>query len=124
MGRSIRTFRDLIVWQKSMDLAELAFELADALEKERLFVFSNQLQRSALSIPSNLAEGHGRFSRFDFARFVGIANGSLRELECQLELLGRRRMKYRETTYKLLLRADEIGRLLRAMHHALRRPPH
>jgi four helix bundle protein len=102
-----------------MDLAVPVLDLAEQLSEARLFRFSDQLQGAAISIPSNLAEGHGRRSRLEFAQFVGYANGSLRELETLLELVQRAKPKFREIAYRLRLRTDEIGRLLFALARAL-----
>ncbi|MGQ0701769.1 MAG: four helix bundle protein [Gemmatimonadales bacterium] len=84
MATLIRTYQDLIVWQKSMDLALIVLRLAARLKGARSYVLADQLERSAISIPSNLAEGHGRRSRAEFRRYVAVANASLRELETQL----------------------------------------
>jgi four helix bundle protein len=117
------TFRDLQAWQKSMDLAALVLHLAEDLRAARLYAFSDQLQRSAISIPSNIAEGQGRVSPGDFSRFIRYANGSLRELETQLELLLRSRPDVAERAYRLMLRAEEIGRMMNGLlgHLAKRR---
>jgi four helix bundle protein len=72
---------DLIAWQKSMDLVELAYTIARTFPKEEMFALSNQLRRAAVSIPANIAEGQGRGSYGDFRRFLTIALGSLREAE-------------------------------------------
>ncbi len=83
------TFKDLIVWQKAMDVAETTYQLVKLLPKEEAFGLADQLRRSAISIPSNIAEGQGRKTKKEFANFLSIANGSASELETQL-LLGER----------------------------------
>ena len=115
----IRTYRDLIVWQKSMELATLAYHLSKLLPSNERFGLAVQLQRCAVSIPSNIAEGHERHSRGDFRRHVSIASGSLAELETQMEIA---RLAYlpaqllgepRELTV-------EVGRMLSTLLRRLR----
>lgn len=79
-------YTQLNIWKKSMDLTVEIYRLTKTFPKEELFALSSQMQRAASSIPSNIAEGHGRFSPKDFLRFIKIAHGSANELETQLEL--------------------------------------
>src|SRR6202161_152688 len=81
-----RHFRDLLVWQKSMALAVSIYTLTDRFPKRENFGLSAQMRRSAVSVPSNIAEGHGRLSDPSLALFLGHARGSLYELETQTEL--------------------------------------
>ena len=82
----IETYKDLIVWQKSMDLVELIYQISDTLPSKEQFGLTSQMRRSAVSIPSNIAEGYGRQSAGSYAQFLSIARGSLLELETQIEL--------------------------------------
>lgn len=123
MAARINSYRDLLVWQKAMDFATAVLELTSDLDRTPLFVLANQLNKSAVSTPSNIAEGHGRRSRIEFARFVSIANGSLRESETQLMLLARRNSESGEEVSRILLQADEIGRMLNVLHQRLRSKP-
>jgi four helix bundle protein len=120
MSSPIRTYRDLVVWQKSMTVALEVLHLTDRLRGPRFFTFVNQLRRAALSVPSNLAEGHGRRTRAEYIRYVSISNGSLRELETQLILLGRFEPGLSPETDQLLIQADEVGRMLNALHRRLK----
>jgi four helix bundle protein len=115
----IRSYRDLIAWQRAMDLAAGVLELADVLHRPETFGLVDQMRRAAVSIPSNLAEGHGRRTRGDYIRFVSIANGSLRELETQLLLVQRRKLASPGSLEGLLAIADEVGRLLTGLHRRL-----
>jgi four helix bundle protein len=115
----IRSYRDLIAWQRAMDLAAGVLQLADALHRPETFGIVDQMRRAAVSIPSNLAEGHGRRTRGDYIRFVSIANGSLRELETQLLLVQRRKLASPGSLEGLLAIADEVGRLLTGLHRRL-----
>ena len=84
-GRS-NSYRDLIVWQKSMSLAREIYHLTKSFPKEEIYGLTSQIRRCAVSIPSNIAEGKGRGSDKEFVRFLQISLGSLYELNTQLEL--------------------------------------
>lgn len=86
MGNKIRTYRDLIVWEKSMNLVLKLYMITNLFPEEEKFGITSQLKRSAVSVPSNIAEGFGRNHTKDFIRFLRIANGSLYELETQIDL--------------------------------------
>jgi len=81
-----QSFRDLKVWQKSMELTAAVYRLTHGFPREEMFGLSSQLRRSAVSIPSNIAEGHGRMNPREFKHFLLIARGSNSELQTQLEL--------------------------------------
>src|SRR5882757_3244406 len=82
----IHNFKELLVWQKSMDLAVFAYQLTSFFPKEEKFGLISQIQRCAVSIPSNIAEGSGRVSKKEFQHFVSISMGSSFELETQVIL--------------------------------------
>ena len=82
----IRTYRDLIAWQKAMQLAKEVYVVTKALPDSERYGLTAQMRRAAVSIPSNIAEGHGRESPADFLRFLKIARGSLMELQTQTML--------------------------------------
>ena len=81
-----KSYRELIVWQKAMKLAQSAYRLIDELPRKEAFGLVAQLRRAAISVPSNIAEGHGRLTDSQFRHFLGNARGSLYELEMQFEL--------------------------------------
>lgn len=81
---SVQCYNDLIVWQKAMDLVEMVYQVSKVFPKEEQYGLTNQLRRAAVSIPSNIAEGHARTSTQEFHRFLSIARGSLAEVETQL----------------------------------------
>jgi four helix bundle protein len=83
---AIQSYRDLIVWQKARQLATASYTLARQLPKEEPFGMKSQIQRAAVSVPSNIAEGHGRFGKGDFTRSLSFSRGSLMELENLLEI--------------------------------------
>lgn len=82
----IRTYRDLVVWQKAMALVTAIYRVAKKFPTEENFGLTSQMQRCAVSIPSNIAEGYGRHSTGDYIRFLQIAMGSVYELQTQLEI--------------------------------------
>jgi len=82
----IKSYRDLIVWQKSMQLVTETYRLTKTFPKDEQYGLTSQIRRSAVSIPSNMAEGYGRKSKNDYARFLQIARGSLYEFQTQLEI--------------------------------------
>jgi four helix bundle protein len=81
-----QSFRDLKVWQKSMALTVAVYRLTHGFPREEMFGLTSQLRRSAVSIPSNIAEGHGRMNPREFKHFLLIARGSNSELQTQLEV--------------------------------------
>ena len=81
-----RHFRELLVWQRAMQFARDVYETTQGFPRKEIFGLTSQLRRAAVSVPSNIAEGHGRLSDKAFAVFLGQARGSLYELETQLEL--------------------------------------
>ncbi len=117
---AVRSFRDLVAWQKAMDLADNVFAVSERWPREQLFILTAQVQRSALSVPSNIAEGQGRGGRIEFLRFLDIAFGSLCELGTQLELAGRRRFVDQQTLHALLEQIAEVGRLIHGLMRCLR----
>lgn len=82
----MKTYKDLIVWQKGIQLVILIYKLLNKFPKEEIFGLSSQIKRSAVSIPSNIAEGKMRGSNNEFRRFLLIAYGSGAELETQIEI--------------------------------------
>jgi len=82
----MKSFRELYVWSASIDLATQVVAIADVLCEKRRFALADQMQRAAISVPSNIAEGFARLSRKEWRHFLAIARGSLFELETQLEI--------------------------------------
>src|ERR1700728_3695333 len=116
----VKQSRDLLVWQKSMDLAREVYRLTKGFPKEELFGLSSQIRRAAVSIPSNIAEGQGRLTDKGFALFLGHARGSLFELETQAELSESLGYLKREELDKVLLASDEIGRMLNGLLNSVK----
>jgi len=104
----IRDYRDLIVWKEAMDIAEQVYSLTRSFPREEAFGLTSQMRRSAVSIPSNIAEGFGRAQRRSFVQFLRIAQGSLKELETQALVAARVGLISAEQTASLM---DQTGRL-------------
>ncbi len=120
-GKRIGSYRELLVWQKSMDLVVKSYELAKRLPPNETYGLSSQIQRAAVSVPANIAEGYGRHHRGDYLHHVSIANGSLKELETHF-LIAQRLSYLREDQIEPALHlASEVGRMLRALAQGLRR---
>lgn len=107
-----QSYRDLMVWQKSMDLVVEVYHLAAMLPRDELYGLSSQIKRSAISIPSNIAEGARRPHRADQLRFYSIAYASGAELETQLEIAMRLKFFTAADAQRALELLDEIMRML------------
>ncbi|MBQ6508624.1 MAG: four helix bundle protein [Flexilinea sp.] len=116
---AVYDYRDLIVWQKSVDLAVLVHETVKCLPKEELFCLSSQIRRAAISIPSNIAEGHQRGSARDYLHFIYIAKGSLAELETQILLCERLGYINDDKLQPINSLCSEIGKMLNTLRNKL-----
>ncbi len=116
-----RTHRDLLVWQKAMDLVVQIYETTREFPSDEKFGLVSQMRRAAVSIPSNISEGHGRQGEKEFNRFLWIANGSLMELETQLLISERLRLIDSEMSQRLQDTIHEIGRMLTGLRTSLNR---
>jgi len=114
----VRDYRDLIVWQKAMELVEIVYQLMRDFPTDERFRLCDQLGRSVISIPSNIAEGNGRESKSEYARFLGIARGSLYETETQLEIA--RRLGYIDNLSPTTELTSSIRRMLSSLISKLR----
>lgn len=115
----IRGFKDLEVWQVAMRLVQACYELSRAFPDSEKFGLTNQLRRSAVSVPSNIAEGHGRGSPKSFLQFLWIANGSLAELETQVLLAVDLGFVDGETATKCLELIGQTGRMLTGLRRSV-----
>jgi len=117
---SISSYRDLVVWQKAMRLAAEAYQIARLLPKAEEYRLTSQLLRAAASVPTNVAEGHGRGTRKDYANFISIARGSLAETETVLLLLVDVELLTNERAQTVLALCSEVGRMLNGLLARLR----
>ncbi len=114
-GPRTRHFRDLIAWQKSMDLARAAYRLTDAMPQQERFGLTTQIRRSAVGIPSNIAEGHARLTDKGLLTFLERARGSLFELQTQIELAATLSFVPSENATEVLKVSEEVGRILNGL---------
>ena len=120
----IRSYRDLIAWQKAMDLVEHIYVATRNWPKAELYGLTNQVQRAAVSVPSNIAEGQGRTSTKEFLHHLSIARGSLFEVETQLLIAQRLSYLTKTDADRLLSEAGEISRLLSGLLRSLNNANH
>lgn len=113
--QKINTYKDLIVWKKSMDLIVAVYELTEQYPKAEQYGLTSQTRRSAISIPSNIAEGRRRSSKKDFRNFLIIAFGSGAELETQVEIARRLSFGQGLDFSKVNNLLDEVMRMLNKM---------
>jgi four helix bundle protein len=112
---AVRSYRDLVVWQKSMFLVKEVYRCTEAFPRTEMFGLVTQLRRAAVSVPSNIAEGQGRLSTGEFKQFLGHARGSLLELETQILIAQDLGYLPVDQIHKLLQRAAETGRVLNGL---------
>jgi len=104
--------RDLVACQRAMELVTEIYRVTRSFPKDELYGLVSQLRRAAVSVPSNLAEGHGRNSRKEFHHFIGQARGSLAEVETQVEIAKNLGFLRPDCTSELLMKIAEVGRML------------
>jgi len=119
MKNSFKSYRDLEVWRKAMRLAKEIYRATLGFPTEEKFGLANQIRRAAVSVPSNLAEGHARGSSAEFSRFILISMGSVAELETQILLSADLGYLADEVTSQLLDELDHIGKMLRGLSKAI-----
>ena len=119
MKNSFKSYRDLQVWQESMKVAREVYKATAKFPIEERFGLVNQIHRAAVSIPSNLAEGHARASAADFSRFISISMGSVAELETQLLLSADLGYLGKNECDRLLSDLDLTGKMLRGLSKAI-----
>ena len=115
-----QTYKELIVWQKAMELTTEIYRLTKKLPKDELYALTNQLRRAAVSIPSNIAEGNARFSTKEYLRFLSIARGSTAEVETQILICLKLNYLSQEDIASAVSLLDETGRMLNSMIKKLR----
>jgi four helix bundle protein len=115
-----KSYKDLEVWQKAMDLVVECYQVTRNFPKSEVYGLTNQLQRAAVSIPANIAEGQGRQYDTEFIHFLFVASGSLTELETHIQIALRLGFVSADEANSLLNRAGEVGRLLNGLLRFLR----
>lgn len=114
-----KEFRELRVWQKAMDLVEESYRLTKGLPKAETYGLCSQIQRAAISIPANIAEGHGREHLGDYLHHLSIANGSIMELETHVFLIQRLSFVGPVEIERALELTGEVGRMLAGLTRSL-----
>lgn len=107
----MNNYKDLKIWQKSVDLAVRIYEITQSFSKEEMYGLTMQMRRSAVSISSNIAEGAGRNSKKEFNNFLGISNGSACELETQLIISHRAKLIDQSIFTSIQLQIEEVQKM-------------
>jgi four helix bundle protein len=115
MEQDVRSYRDLIVWHRSIELCIAIYEFTRAFPKEEMFGLRSQLQRAAVSIPSNIAEGSGRRSSGEFVQFLGTGRGSNNEVQTQLSIADRLGFGNAEVRFTCERLSNEVERMLNSL---------
>jgi four helix bundle protein len=116
-----RSYKDLLVWQRAMNLVTNVYNLIKTFPKEEIYGLSGQLRRAIVSVPSNIAEGQGRDSVKEFIHYLSISYGSLMEVETQLQIAANLGYLKQVEVDKLLEQTAEVGRLLNGLSRSLRK---
>ena len=116
----VQSYRDLVAWNKAMELVTEIYRVTHRFPKEELFGLMSQLRRAAVSIPSNIAEGKGRLSKGEFRQFLGNARGSLAELETQILIAQNLDYFDEAETNRLLAMVEEVGKVLNGLLTAVK----
>jgi four helix bundle protein len=114
----LQSYRDLLVWQKAMDLVDANYVLSAKFPFDERYALTSQIRRAAVSVPSNIAEGYG-CNRGDYVRHLVIANGSLKEIETQIAVGGRQKYISREESVPAWQLCQEVGKMLIALIKSL-----
>lgn len=116
-----QSFRDLVMWQRSMQLTVTVYRLTKDFPREELYGLTSQIRRAAVSLPSNIAEGHGRLNTGEFKQFLGVARGSNAELQTHLEIARALGMGDSDLLNEAEGLSREVGKMIYATLHSLRK---
>ena len=117
--QAVKSYKDLVAWQKAMDLVQAIYTITAHFPAVEKFGLISQLRRAAVSIPSNIAEGHGRRTRMDYVHFLDMARGSANEVETQLLIAIRLRFVDNQSVAQVIDLAQEVQRILRGLVNSL-----
>ena len=117
----IESFRDLVAWQKAIDMVDMVYDLTAKFPRDEMFGLVSQMRRAAVSVPSDVAEGYARRHLKEYLRFVDMARGSLCELQTQAIISRRRGFLSDGDAASLQDATDEVGKLLYGLAESLRR---
>jgi four helix bundle protein len=116
---SISSFRDLRVWQQGMELVEQVYLISKMFPREEAYGLTSQVRRAAVSVPSNIAEGHTREYTKEYLRHISIAQASLAEVQTELEIASRLKYVSEERVSPLLKQSSSLARQLYALRNSL-----
>jgi four helix bundle protein len=116
----VQSYRDLVIWNKAMELVTEIYRMTQGFPKEELFGLTSQIRRAAVSVPSNIAEGKGRLSKGEFRQFLGNARGSLAELETQILIAQNLQYLHGAEANRLLAMVEEVGKVLNGLLSAVK----
>ena len=119
VSKNTQSYKDLQVWQKAVSLAVETYEITATFPKNQQYGLTNQIERSVVSVASNLAEGAGRNGKNEFIYHVGVARGSLYELHTQMLIANKVGFISQEKTDELILKIEEVGRMLNGLKKSL-----
>ncbi len=115
INRPLRSYRELIAWQKSVDLVAEIYAITREFPRDEIYGLTSQLRRSAVSVPSNIAEGQGRATKGEFIQFLGHARGSLFELETQIVIAEKLGYLAPQIELQVASRITEVARILNGL---------
>ena len=118
---AVKNYTELFAWQKAIDLVEVVYGPSAAFPREEVYGLTAQVRRAVVSVPSNIAEGQGRWSTGEFIQFLGIANGSLREVETQVYIAVRLKFVGQQDAAPVFSLATEVCRLIYGLKNSLTR---
>lgn len=113
-------FKDLVVWQKAMEMVTMVYKLTDNFPKREVYNLTDQIRRAAASVPSNIAEGQAHHNNHEFVHFPRHSSGSLAELETQIDIAGRLGYVDPAAIAEILQRVNEVGRILNGLISSIR----
>jgi four helix bundle protein len=116
----ISNYRDLLVWARSMDLVEICYKLSKQFPQSEIYGLTSQLRRASVSVPANIAEGHGRRNLGEYLQHLSIANGSLKEVETHILIAGRLKYLQDEEIVPAMAVSTEVGKMLSSLIQKLR----
>ncbi|MBG6060984.1 four helix bundle protein [Flavobacterium sp. CG_9.1] len=117
----IKSYKDLLIWQKGIKIVCLVYQLVKSFPKEELYALTSQLKRASVSIPSNIAEGYGRNTEKSFSHFLDISRGSLYEIETQLLIANELGFITNQTLYKEIIgQIEEESKMINSFSKTLK----
>ena len=117
----IKSHKDLLAWQKAMELVELVYDLTRAFPREELFGLATSLRRAAVSIPSKIADGHERDNTREFIHYLSVARGALSEVETQIEIAKRLAYIDDEQQARFNQLVSDTGKIINGLMNSMER---